>query len=144
MSRLTIQLPETFRFTTELPVCIGHINYANHLDNVALLSLVSEARVRYLASFGCTELDIDGVGLVVSETAVRYRAEAHYGEVLVIKVAPADFWACGCNLYWQVCAREDGREIAHGRTGLVFFDYARSVKAGVPGRFLAAAGVVAG
>ena len=48
MARIKIDLPESFTFSTEIPIYIGHINYGHHLDNAALISLVSEARVRYL------------------------------------------------------------------------------------------------
>ena len=55
MPRIVIQLPPRFAFTTEIPVYVGHINYGGHLDNAAMLSLVSEARIRFLASLGYTE-----------------------------------------------------------------------------------------
>ena len=48
MPRIRIDLPEHFNFVTEISVLIGHVNYGNHLDNALLLSLVSEARVRFL------------------------------------------------------------------------------------------------
>ena len=43
MARISIDLPPRFTFATEIPIYINHINYGNHLDNSALLSLVSEA-----------------------------------------------------------------------------------------------------
>ena len=46
---------------------IGHINYGRHLDNAQLLSLVSEARLRFFKSMGYTELDVEGVGIVVAD-----------------------------------------------------------------------------
>lgn len=46
MVGVAIEMPERLGFTTEPLICINHINYGNHLDNSALLSLISEARRR--------------------------------------------------------------------------------------------------
>ena len=51
MPRIKIDLPERFSFSTEIPIYINHINYGNHLDNSALISLVSEARVRFFKAY---------------------------------------------------------------------------------------------
>ena len=69
MPRITIDLPDRFAFSTEVPILIGHINYGNHLDTAQLIAMVSEARVRYFKSLGYTELDIEGVGIVVADVA---------------------------------------------------------------------------
>ena len=52
MARLTLDLPSRFPFSTELEVQVGHINYGGHLGNDSMLSLVHEARVRYLRHLG--------------------------------------------------------------------------------------------
>lgn len=136
MPRITIHLPERFGFSTEIPIYITHINYGHHLDNTALLALVSEARVRFLKSLGYSELDVEGLGLIVADAAVRYRSEAFYGETLVFEVAAADFNTYGCDLVWRVRDKDTGREVAQGKTGIVFFDYAAKAKARVPEGFL--------
>ena len=41
MARVIIDLPDSFMFSTEVPIYIGHINHGHHLDNAALLMLVS-------------------------------------------------------------------------------------------------------
>lgn len=136
MPRITIHLPERFGFSTEIPIYITHINYGHHLDNTALLALVSEARVRFLKSLGYSELDVEGLGLIVADAAVRYRSEAFYGETLVFEVAAADFNTYGCDLVWRARDKDTGREVAQGKTGIVFFDYAAKAKARVPEGFL--------
>ena len=87
MARIKIDLPESFTFSTEIPIYIGHINYGHHLDNAQLISLVSEARVRYFKSMGYSELDVEGVGIVVADVAAQYRSEAFHGETLVVDQA---------------------------------------------------------
>jgi len=99
------------------------MNYGGHLDNALLLTVVSEARVRYLKSLGYTELDVEGVGIIVADAAVQYRSEAFHGEVMRVAMAAAEFSRRGCDLVWQMTERDSGREVARGKTGIVFFDY---------------------
>ena len=137
LARIQISLPERFSFSTEIPIYINHINYGNHLDNSALLSLVSEARVRFFKAFGYTELDVEGLGIIVADAAVQYRSEAFHGEVLVFDMAADDFNKYGCDLAWRITEKASGREVARGKTGIMFFDYAARKPAAVPAAFVA-------
>jgi len=137
MARVIIQLPERFVFSTEVPIYIGHINYGHHLDNALLLSLVSEARVRFFKFLGYTELDVEGVGIVVSDAAVQYKSESFHGETLVFEMTPAEFNKYGCDLVWRATDKASGREVARGKTGIIFFDYQQRKAAPVPAGFVA-------
>jgi len=137
MARIKIELPERFCFSTEIPIYINHINYGNHLDNSALISLVSEARVRFFKSLGYTELDVEGCGIIVADAAVQYRAEAFHGEVMVFEMAANDFNKYGCDLVWRISDKASGREVALGKTGIMFFDYAVRKPVGAPPAFVA-------
>ncbi|HQL10308.1 MAG TPA: thioesterase family protein [Lentisphaeria bacterium] len=135
MARIHIELPERFVFSTELPLYISHINYAGHLDNALLLTLVSEARVRFFKSLGYGELDVEGFGIVIADAAVQYKSEAFPGEIMVVRMAAADFGKYGCNLFWHMSEQVSGREVARGKTGIVFFDYSARKIAPVPQGF---------
>ena len=137
MARVIIELPEHFLFTTDIPIYIGHINYGHHLDNAALIGLLSEARVRFFKSLGYTELDVEGVGIVVADAAMQYKSEAFHGETLIFQITPADFNKYGCDLVWRISDKASGREVARGKTGIMFFDYAARKPASVPPAFVA-------
>ena len=137
MPRIKIELPEHFIFSTEIPIYIGHINYGHHLDNAALIALVAEARVRFFKSLGYSELDVEGVGIVVADVAAQYKSEAFHGETLVVEMAADDFNKFGCDLVWRVSDQASGREVARGKHGIVFFDYAARKPVGVPPAFAA-------
>jgi len=129
MARLKLDLPDTFIFSTEIPLRIGDINYGGHLGNDAVLSLVHEARVLFLNSHGFTELDVDGVGIIMNDAAIVFRSEAFYGETIVVDIAAADVTRVGCDLLFRLTEKTDGREVARAKTGFVFFDYeSRKVK----------------
>ena len=136
MARIKIELPEKFSFSTEIPIYINHINYGNHLDNSALISLVSEARVRFFKAFDYTELNVEGVGIVVADAAVQYKSEAFYGETLVFDMTADDFNKYGCDLVWRISDKASGREVARGKTGIMFFDYQERKPALVPPAFV--------
>ncbi len=135
MSRILIRLPETFPFCTDIVLYQSHINYGGHLDNALLLTLVSEARVRFFKSLGYTELDVEGVGIIVSDAALQYRSEAFHGEVMLVRIGPANFSRKGCDLLWCMNEQSSGREVARGKTGIVFFDYATHKTVPVPQAF---------
>lgn len=137
MARIQIELPEQFNFSTEITLYGSHMNYGGHLDNALLLTVVSEARVRFFKSLGYTELDVEGVGIIVSDAALQYRSEAFHGEVMVVRMTAADFGSKGCDLLWCMNERSTGREVARGKTGIVFFDYTTRQIALVPEAFKA-------
>jgi 4-hydroxybenzoyl-CoA thioesterase len=139
MPRIKIDLPESFTFSTEIPIYIGHINYGHHLDNAQLISLISEARVRYFRSLGYSELDVEGVGIVVADVAAQYRSEAFHGETLVADMTADDFNKYGCDLVWRLSDKASGREVARGKHGIIFFDYTARKAAAVPPAFVAKA-----
>lgn len=137
MPRVQIELPEHFPFSTDIPLYIGHINYGGHLDNALLLTIVSEARLRFFKSMGYGELDVEGVGIVVADAAIQYLSEAFHGETMVVRMTASRFGSKACNLYWMMTDRATGREVARGKTGIVFFDYQARKAAPVPQGFRA-------
>lgn len=137
MARIQIELPEQLPFSTEVELYLSHMNYGGHLDNALLLTVVSETRVRFFRSLGYSEQDVDGVGIIIADAAVQYRSEAFHGEIMVVSMGAADFGSKGCDLLWRMNERSSRREVARGKTGIVFFDYATRKPAPVPDGFRA-------
>jgi acyl-CoA thioester hydrolase len=135
MARIKIELPQEFIFSTELPVLIGHINYGGHLDNGAVIDIVSEARMRFFKSLGFSEGDIEGAGIIVADAAIQYKSEAFYGEALIVEYNVRDFSRVGCDLVYRITEKTSGREVARGKTGVVFFDYDKRETVPVPEAF---------
>ena len=135
MERTPLQLPEVFPFETRLEVRISDINYGGHVGNDALLALLQEARLQFLATRGWSEKDVGGCGLTMVEAVVQYRAQAFRGDVLRVAVAPGGLERIGFDLFYRVTRENDGAEIARARTAMVFFDYARQRVARMPASF---------
>jgi 4-hydroxybenzoyl-CoA thioesterase len=134
VARVTVDLPERFAFSTELALYAEHINYAQHLDNARLLGLVSEARVRWLASLEYQEGDVEGVGLIMADQSVRYASEARAGEVMVVSMCAGEIGRVGFEVVWVMHEQASGREVARGRHNMVCFDYANARVRPVPDR----------
>ena len=120
--RVQLQLPDTFTFQTEIPVRITDINYGNHLGNDAILSMMHEVRVQFLQNLGYSELDVEGAGLIMSDTAIIYKGEGFYGDVLTVRVTATDLNKYGFDLMY-LFTNQHGKEIAHAKTGMLCFNY---------------------
>lgn len=125
MSRIQISLPDRFDFITEIPIRITDLNYGGHLGNDVALSLLHEARVRFLRHYGFTELNIDGVSILMVDSALVYKSEGFYGDILRVEVGTKDFTRVGCDVVYRMTRKADGDEVARAKTGIVFYDSER-------------------
>ena len=132
MARIKLSLPEFFAYCARIPVRVTDLNYGNHLGNDALLSLIHEARMQYFTSLGLTELQFAGVGLIMSDAAIEFKAEAFYGDVLNVHVAATEFSKVGFELYYKLVKEGDNSVVALAKTGMVCFDYAKRKVTAVP------------
>ena len=137
MARVKLDLNGVdFVFRTELDVRITDINYGRHVGNDALLGLLHEARLRFLAHFGFSEEDIGGVGMLMGDAVVQFKAVAFRGDRLVIEVGLRDVERRTFDLVYRATRVGDGATVALAKTGMVAFDYARNQPAELPAAFL--------
>ena len=132
MARIKLTLPDQFSFSTLIPVRITDINYGNHLANDAVLSILHEARMQFLKSIGYTELSFGGVGLIMSDVAIEFKAEAFYGDTLKAYVTAGEISKVGFELYYELVRSEDDKIVALAKTGMICFDYSKRKVAAVP------------
>ncbi|MBI4427861.1 MAG: thioesterase family protein [Ignavibacteriales bacterium] len=137
MPRVKLELPSKFHFSTEIPVRISDVNYNDHLGNDAVLSIIHEARVRFYKKFGFTELNIEGVGTIMSDAVLVYRSESHYGDVITVDIAVDDMQKKGFDFLCLLSNKETHKEIARAKTGIVFYDYENKKIVDMPSKFRA-------
>lgn len=140
MPRIKLELPAVFPFSTDIQVRVTDVNYGGHLGNDSLLSFLQEARFRFFRSLGYSELDVEGIGTIMTDAAIVYKAEVFQGEVLRIDVAASDLQQSTCDLVYRVVNALSGTEVAHAKTGIAFFDYGRKKIVPMPEEFRAKAG----
>ena len=136
MARIRVELPEHFVFATQIQIYISHVNQGGHLDNAQLLTLVSEARVRFFKSLGYRESDVAGCPIVVGDLVAQYKSEGFHGETMRVRMLPQDFNRYGFDLVYCMDCVDTGREVARGKVGIVFIDRASRRPAPVPPLFL--------
>lgn len=125
-----------FIFKTDMEVRINDINYGNHLGHDSLISFFHEARVRFLKKHEYTELDIDGLGILVTNLAVNYINEAFYSNVITIKIAINEIKRSSIDLIYQAIITETSKEIARAMTTITFYDYKKAKVSRIPPTFL--------
>lgn len=137
MARVKLNLDGVaFVFRTEMEVRITDINYGRHVGNDAMLGLLHEARLRFLAHYGFSEEDIGGVGMLMGDAVVQFKAVAFRGDRLVVELGLADVERRTYDLMYQVTRMGDGAVVALAKTGMVAFDYATNRLADLPAVFL--------
>jgi acyl-CoA thioesterase FadM len=130
MNRIKISLPTSFSFSTTIQVRITDLNYGAHVGNDAVLSILHEARAQFLASRGCSEIDVCGIGLIMADVAIEYKKELKYPDSLIISVKAQDFDKMGFDLFYCI-ERIDGDEkkvAVKAKTGMILFDYSLGKK----------------
>lgn len=136
MPRVKVSNPEQFIFSMERSVGISDLNYAKHLDSVAMVNVLHEARLQFLASLGFTEANIFGLGMVITDIAIDFRSESFAGDRLIIDVGVDDFNRYGFDICMQVTNSALETIVCQAKFGVVFFDFDKHQIAEVPVAFM--------
>lgn len=136
MPRIQLTPAPRYPFATEIQIYISHVNQGGHLDNAQLLTLVSEARVRFFKSLGYFESGVEGSLIVVGDIVAQYKSEGFHGETMLVEMAPADFNKYGFDLQFRMSEKETGREVALGKIGIVFITPENRKVSLVPAAFM--------
>jgi acyl-CoA thioesterase FadM len=102
-----------------------------------MILMITEARARFLFEFGIRETDGSGTGIIVSDLATTYRAEAHARDQLLFEVGVMDFNRYGGDITFRITRPADGVLVAMAKSGFVFFDYRQSKVMPMPDAFSA-------
>lgn len=134
MARIKIEMPEKVMATFHIPVRIADINYGNHVGNDAFISIIHEARMQWLKQYDYTELNIEGIGLIMSDLAIEFKSESFYGDVMEIKLGAGEISRVGFELYYRLFAKrnDDNILLANAKTGMVCYDYEAKKVAAIP------------
>ena len=138
MARLQLDFPDDqYCYTTLLTVRSTDINAGNHLGNDSMISMISEARARFLFEYGVPETGRDGIGIIVTDLATMYRAEAHARDQLSFEVGVMDFNKYGGDIIFRITRPLDRKLIAMAKSGFVFFNYLAGQVVAMPDDFRA-------
>lgn len=138
MSRIKIELPGTFSFSTKIPIRITDINYGGHLGNDTVLSLIHEARMQFLNHFGYSEMELEGVGMIMADASIEFKNEVFYGDTIVASVAVSNPGKVSFDIYYKLEKEIDEKlqPVAFAKTGMVCYNYQKKKITALPGEVM--------
>lgn len=134
MSRIKLELPEHFSFSTKISIRITDINYGGHAGNDSILAMIHEARIQFLQQYAYNEKDFAGVGLIMNDVVIEFKKELFYGDVVDVAVTATAFERVSFDIVYKLNTHRNGKNIivATAKTGMVCFDYSSKKIASVP------------
>jgi acyl-CoA thioesterase FadM len=136
MARLNLEFPDNqFYFTTQLTVRITDINAGKHLANDSMVSMISEARARFLYQFGIEEVSDIDTGIIVTDLATTYKREAFARDALIFEVGMMDLNKYGGDIIFRITKAIGGVLVALAKSGFVFYDFTTSKVSPMPDEF---------
>jgi 4-hydroxybenzoyl-CoA thioesterase len=85
---------------------------------------------------GYTELDIEGLGILITNLIVNYKNEAFYSDNLLINIGLGCVKRTSIDLIYHAIVQETKKEIATALTTITFYDYQRTKVSRIPPQFL--------
>jgi len=127
-------MPGVFTFKTVIPIRITDINYGGHVGNHTVLSILHEARIQYLKYYGYTEMDLNGISLIMRDVCVDFKKELFYGDKVIASVLANEFSKVAFEMYYKLETEFENQNIivATARTGMVGYDYANRKITAIP------------
>jgi acyl-CoA thioester hydrolase len=134
MARIKIDLPKTFSFSTTIPVRVTDLNYAGHVGNDSILSMIHEARVQFFNHFGYGELDFAGIGTIMSDVAIEYKNEVFYGDEIIVSVAFGDITKVAFDVLYKLEKRSTGQliTVAYAKTWIACYNFKTKKLSAIP------------
>ena len=134
MQRIKIDQPAAYTFSTHIPIRISDINYGNHVGNDAFVSIIHEARLQWLKKFDYSEIDVGGVGLIMSDLHIQFKNESFYGDVITVKISVGEITNVAFKLFYELSAQRntENKLIALATTTMVCYNYQIKKVAALP------------
>ena len=126
MARIKIDLPAKFSFSTNIPIRITDINFGGHVANETILSIIHEARAKFIQHLGYDELNFWGVGTIMSDVAIEYKDQIYYGDEILASVAVGEITKVAFDLFYKlekITANRKQATVALAKTWMVCYDY---------------------
>lgn len=134
MARVKLNIPENIISVIIIPVRINDINYGNHVGNDAFVSIIHEARVQWLKQHNFTELNIDGIGLIMGDLEIEFKKESLYPDIIEVQLSVGELSRVSFELYYQLFTKRNDIQIllVNAKTGMVCYDYLNKKVAPIP------------
>lgn len=111
-----------YQVVFEHEVLFRDLDAMRHVNNVAYLAFMEDARVQYWNALR-KERDLKGINFILAEITCRYLSPAHFGETLVIGIRARKVGNKSFRFEYRMEDMESGRLITEGKSVQVMYDY---------------------
>jgi acyl-CoA thioester hydrolase len=125
---------KAFRFSIPLKVRVNDMNYGNHVGHQVYFSFFQESRVAYLNQFGFSELDIEGLGMIMAEAGCRYKQQLLLGDSIEVACAVVELTTKRFTMAYRI--NRGDTVCAEGSSINICYDYAAQKVARLPEAFV--------
>ena len=135
MARIKISLPGKCCFATKIPVRITDINFAGHVGNDTILSIIHETRSQFFEHWGYDELNFGGVGTIMTDVAIEYKNQTYYGDEIIASIAIGEITKVAFDVFYKLEKKTSTGElviVALARTWMICYDYDQKKVAAIP------------
>ena len=117
--------PNNYCYSTDLQIQISDINYGGHVGNERYLLFAQEARMRFLNTFGYSEINFGPYGIVVAEASIEYFAELFHPDKITVSISLDNIGRSAFDCYYKIerMHHEMYTIVACIKTNMVCYDY---------------------
>lgn len=121
-------------FAASIQFRITDHNYGNHVANNVFIEYLHEGRCQFLEHFGYSEMNVEGVSLILSELSVKFTRQAFYPDTLRLEMALANQRPTRFDLYYRGF-NSAGELLVLAKTEMAAVDYETSKPVRMPKAF---------
>ncbi|MGD8777101.1 MAG: thioesterase family protein [Syntrophobacterales bacterium] len=111
-----------YQVVFEHEVLFRDLDAMRHVNNVAYLAFMEDARVQYWNALR-KDRDLKGINFILAEITCRYLSPAHFGEILLIGIRARNLGNKSFQFEYRMEEKESGRLITEGKSVQVMYDY---------------------
>lgn len=134
MPKIKLQEMDRYQYQIEIPVRITDVNYGGHLGNDSMVSIIHEARFRFVQQIGFKD-EVEA-GIILQDICIQFKAETFCNDKLTIHIALGEISRCGLRMFYKII-NSDKNVAALAETGIVFIDYSTKKVSNIPEKFIA-------
>jgi YbgC/YbaW family acyl-CoA thioester hydrolase len=132
--RLKEGIMTEFKFSIPIKIRVGDLNYGNHVGYQNYFLFFQDARIAYLRQFNCSEMDIEGYGMIISEADCRYKRELFLNDDIEVKCRVSSITSMLFRMSYQI--ERSGELCSTGTTTNLCYDYKEKQRVNLPERFI--------
>jgi len=132
MSRIVIDEPEKYIFSTNIPVRVGDINRTGHVSWNGMFSILDEAYVQFWDKINRSMPEDERISRITVEAGINYKKQAFHGQILRVEIGVDSYSSKGFELVFKVTETAGGDEVARAKQTILCYDYEKQKVTQVP------------